>query len=66
MDLLSHLIDSHQLQSNRRATSIYSVSKQTIHRQRAGVPARRDCQPNSKKLTQLEEEAIIRHILNLD
>ena len=33
---------------------------------RAGKPARRDCQPNSKKLTQLEEEVIIRYILDLD
>jgi hypothetical protein len=30
------------------------------------MPARRDCQPNSKKLTQLEEEVIVNYILNLD
>ena len=28
--------------------------------------ARRDCQPNSKKLTQLEEEVIVKYILDLD
>ncbi|USP75366.1 hypothetical protein yc1106_02640 [Curvularia clavata] len=59
-------INSHQIQSNRRAAAIYSVSERTIRRRRAGVTARRDCQPNSKKLTKLEEEVIVDHILNLD
>ena len=38
----------------------------TLRRRRAGVPARPDCQPNSRKLTDLEEEIIVRHILDLD
>jgi len=59
-------INSRQSQSNRKAAGVYSLSEWTIRRRRAGVPARRDCQPNSKKLTQLEEEVIIRHILDLD
>src|SRR5689334_4310326 len=59
-------IKSHQIQSNRRAAAVYNVSEQTIRRQRAGKLARRDCQPNSKKLTQLEEEVIIKYILDLD
>jgi hypothetical protein len=59
-------IKSYQIQSNRGAAAIYSVSERTIRRRRAGVPARRDCQPNSKKLTQLEEEVIVSYILDLD
>ena len=59
-------IKSYQIKSNRRAATIFSVSERTIRRRRAGVPARRDCQPNSKKLTELEEEVIVRHILDLD
>jgi hypothetical protein len=59
-------INSYQIQSNRKAAVIYSVSERTIRRRRASIPARRDCQPNSKKLTQREEEVIIRHILDLD
>ncbi|RYO04880.1 hypothetical protein AA0121_g12629 [Alternaria tenuissima] len=59
-------IKSYQIKSNRRAATIFSVSERTIRRRRAGVPARRDCQPNSKKLTELEEQVIIRHILDLD
>jgi hypothetical protein len=42
------------------------VSKQTIRRRRAGKLARRDCQPNLKKLAQLEEEVIVSYILDLD
>ena len=38
----------------------------TLTRRRAGKPAGRDYQPNSKKLTQREEEAIVNYILNLD
>jgi transposase len=44
-------IDSYQNLSNRSAAAIYRVSERTIRRRRAGKPARRDCQPNSKKLT---------------
>jgi hypothetical protein len=35
--------------------NIYDVDERTLRRRRAGVIARRDCQPNSKKLTQIEE-----------
>ena len=59
-------INLHQTQSNRRAAAVYNVSERTIRRRRAGIPARRDCQPNSKKLTKLEEEVIVDHILDLD
>ena len=42
------------------------MSERTIRRRRVGKPARRDCQPNLKKLTKLEEQVIIDHVLNLD
>ena len=38
----------------------------TLRNRRAGKPARRDCQPNSRKLTQLEEKVIVSYILDLD
>jgi hypothetical protein len=59
-------LNRNQIQTERRAAATFEVSRATLHRRRAGKPARRDCQPNSKKLTQLEEEVIIRHILDLD
>jgi hypothetical protein len=33
---------------------------------RAGKPAQRNCQPNLKKLTTVEEEVIISYIIKLD
>jgi hypothetical protein len=57
-------IKCYQIQSNRRAAAVYNVCERTIRRRRAGKLARRDCQPNSKKLAQLEEEVIIKYILD--
>jgi hypothetical protein len=59
-------LNAHQLQSDRRAATIFNVPETTLRDRRAGKPARRDCQPNSKKLTQLEEEVIVHYILNLE
>jgi hypothetical protein len=59
-------IDSRQVKAARTAAAIYNVAETTLRRRRAGKSARRDCQPNSKKLTQLEEEVIVKYILDLD
>src|ERR1700712_2045152 len=62
-------ISSHnkrQIKTVRAAAQTFNVPRTTLRDRRAGKPPRRDCQPNSKKLTQLEEEVIINHILNLD
>lgn len=59
-------IKNGQIQSSYRAAAAYKVPETTLRHRRAGMPARRDCQPNSRKLTQLEEEVIVRHILDLD
>jgi hypothetical protein len=59
-------LQQNQIQREAVAARSFNVSRDTLHRRRAGKPARRDCQPNSKKLTQLEEEVIVSYILNLD
>ena len=59
-------INNKYLQGNQLAAAVYNVAETTLRRRRAGITSRRDCQPNSKKLTQLEEEVITRHILDLD
>ncbi|KAH8636379.1 hypothetical protein IG631_08214 [Alternaria alternata] len=59
-------INAKQLRGNRAAAAMYSVAETTLRRRRAGTLARRDCQPNSRKLTQLEEQVIISYILDLD
>ena len=38
----------------------------TLRDRRAGRPARHECQPNSKKLTQLEEEVVVKYIPDID
>lgn len=59
-------IDHNQIQSERRAASTFNVVRSTLQNRRAGIKPRRDCEANSKKLSKLEEEAIVRHILDLD
>jgi hypothetical protein len=49
-------LNRRQIKSVRAAAQTFDVPRTTLRDRRAGKPARRDCQPNSKKLTQLEEE----------
>ena len=44
--------------SIRAAAKIYNVPATTIRHRRDGLIARRDAVPNSKKITQLEEEVL--------
>ena len=50
----------------RHAAATYDVPEPTLRKRRAGIPSRRDCEPNSKKLTKLEELVITQHVLDLD
>ena len=59
-------IDQNQIQSTKRAALTFNVPQLTLRDRRAGITTRRDYKPNSKKLTKLKEEVIIRHILELD
>ena len=59
-------LNKNQIRSVRAAAQTYNAPRTTLRDRRAGRPARRDCQPNSKKLSQLEEEVIVSYILNLD
>lgn len=52
--------------SQRRAAKIYRVPQSTISDRLAGASPRRDCTPNSTKLTSTEELVIVQHILKLD
>jgi hypothetical protein len=66
MQLTILSLNSHQIKTERAAARAFNVPRMTLRDRRAGRPARHECQPNSKKLTQLEEEVIVRHILDLD
>jgi hypothetical protein len=44
-------VTTSQIQAVSCAAATYNVVESTLRNRRAGKPARRDCQPNSKKLT---------------
>jgi hypothetical protein len=58
-------IQSNKKLSLRAAAKLYNVPETTLRHRRNGMPTRRDSPVNSKKLTQIEEEAIVRYILEL-
>ena len=59
-------IKQDNIESERRAAVVYDVPRTTLRARRAGRPSQRDYEPSSKKLTKLEEEAIVAYILDLD
>jgi hypothetical protein len=56
-------LSSHQIKSKRRAAATYNVPRRTLVDRRNGTRPRRDCEPNSKRMTKLEEKAIEEGIL---
>jgi hypothetical protein len=56
-------ITRNQIQSIQRAEKVYNVPKQTIQRRRDRTHCQRDCEPNRKHLTKLEEEVVVQRIL---
>jgi hypothetical protein len=52
--------------SLQRAAKIYKVRYSNLLNRYNGIPARRNIMPNSRKLSDLEEETLIQFILDLD
>ena len=52
--------------SLRRAAFLYDVNFRNLHHRSQGMPARADCIPNGRKLSDQEEQVIVEYILNLD
>jgi hypothetical protein len=52
--------------SKRRVVTAFSVPRTTVRRRCQGALSQRNREPNSKKLTKLEEEALVQRILDLD
>jgi hypothetical protein len=50
----------------RRAATIYRVNYRTLYRRQDGIQSRCDSIPNSRKLSDLEEQTIVQFILDLD
>ena len=52
--------------SLRRAATIYRVRYWTLYRRQKGIQSQRDTIPQSRRLTDLEEQILIQFILDLD
>ena len=66
INLAISAIKQDQLPSVWCAAAMYNVPLTTLVDRRAGKPLWYDCEPNQKKLTKLEEEVIVKHILDLN
>lgn len=55
-----------QFKSLRAAACSYDVSHNTLTKRYRGIPSRYESQPNSRKLTDTEEEVLLQRILDLD
>src|SRR5450432_372270 len=55
-----------QFQSIRAIAKSYDIPFSTLNKRLYRIPSRRDSTPNSRKLTPIEELAIVRYILDLD
>ena len=51
--------------TTRRAAKIYCVPRTTLRDRYSGRQSRRDIQPKTQKLTDLEESVIVQYILDL-
>ena len=52
--------------SIRATAELYKIPHTTLHSQRGGRAARNDSTPNSRNLSKLEEEVLVKYILKLD
>lgn len=59
-------IQDGKIQSRRAAANTYIVDRKTLGRRLGGILSRHDCTPNSRKLTNLEEQVITQRVLDLD
>jgi hypothetical protein len=52
--------------STRRAANIYQVNEHRLHGHQQGIQSRRNTMPNSRKLSDLEEDTLLEFIVDLD
>jgi hypothetical protein len=64
--LAIHAIEQDQIQGIRAAAASYDVPWERLRDRLHGTPSRRDCTPNSRKLSPYEEATIVQYILDLD
>lgn len=55
-----------KIRTVREAVRIYNVSRTTLQRRLAGIEYRAEKRANSHKMTQYEEESLLKWVLDLD
>ena len=48
------------------AAKVYEVSESTLHRQLAGIKSQSETCANGHRLTEVEEQSLIKHLLDAD
>src|SRR4051794_29456198 len=66
LQLALQAYNRNEFKSYRAAADAFNVKSLRLSERARGVPFRLETPPNSRKLTQSEEQTIIRYILNLD
>ena len=59
-------INRDQIQSICTAAKIFNISRNALHWRLNGISSCGDCSVNSKRLTDLKEQAITNHALDVD
>ena len=66
INLAIEAIQSPKTLSRRSAAKLYNIPYTTLSDRITGRTSRRDIRPNCHKITEVEEEVLIRYILDLD
>ena len=66
IQLAKNAIEQGQFQSKRLAARTYNASCRTLQQRHARIKSRHNIPANQRLLTDLEEEVLVQHILDLD
>ena len=66
LQLAKQAIERGQVKSNRCAAKQYNINRETLRLRRKGKPSKQNSIVQSRLLSDLEEDIIIRRILDLD
>ena len=66
LQLARQALERGLIKSNRSAAKQYSISRETLRLRQNGLPSRQDSAGPNRHLSDLEEEIIVNHILDLD
>ena len=66
MQMAIAAIKNKKIQSKREAASVFGVSEATLRNRLKGIKSRSETRANSYKLTDFEEEALVKQLLDAD